>query len=311
MDEPVMSTNDDAATCKRYAIQLGYWEDAFLPYFVKSAERKAPEINRGYYARVKGIKYLITQFIKATDGNCQIASLGAGFDTLYWRLRSEGIHIKSYVEVDLPGVTSRKVYYIRHRKPLLNGMVNEDEDIKFSSSDLHAGGYHLLGADMRHIDEVKSKVKEYLDVSIPTAFLAECVLVYLPVPQSSTLLKWIADDFENAVFFNYEQVNMTDRFGEIMVENLKKRCCNLEGVTVCASLKTQEERFLSQGWTFAKSYDMQEVYNSLDRDDVSRVEKLEFLDECELLQQLLQHYCVTVAIKGKQIPADEVCFETS
>ena len=31
----------------RYAVQLGYWKDDFVSLFMKSAERRAPEINRG------------------------------------------------------------------------------------------------------------------------------------------------------------------------------------------------------------------------------------------------------------------------
>ena len=35
---------------------------------------------------------------------------------------------------------------------------------------------------------------------------------------------------------------MTDRFGEIMIENLKSRDCYLSGVDACASLDTQKQR---------------------------------------------------------------------
>ncbi len=43
--------------------------------------------------------------------------------------------------------------------------------------------------------------------------------------------------------------------------------------------------------------DTQAVYNSLPADDIYRIERLEFLDEAELLHQLLQHYCITWAWK--------------
>lgn len=35
------------------------------------------------------------------------------------------------------------------------------------------------------------------------------------------------------------EVNMTDRFGQIMIENLQRRQCNLAGVEVCRSLDSQ------------------------------------------------------------------------
>ena len=41
------------------------------------------------------------------------------------------------------------------------------------------------------------------------------------------------------------KVNMTDRFGDVMLSNLRSRGCSLAGVEACASLKTQEDRYLS------------------------------------------------------------------
>lgn len=65
-DEAVRSTNDDASHCKRFAVQLGYWTDPYLPLLVRSTERKTPEINRGYFARVIGITNIIEKFIKVS-----------------------------------------------------------------------------------------------------------------------------------------------------------------------------------------------------------------------------------------------------
>lgn len=40
------------------------------------------------------------------------------------------------------------------------------------------------------------------------------------------------------------------------------------------------------------------IYEYLPEADRYRMERLEMLDELELLQQLLQHYCITIAWKG-------------
>ena len=63
-DDAVMSTNDDAALCKRYAVQKGYWNDPYIQYFVRSSSRKQPEISRGYFARIRAIKLLVDHFLK-------------------------------------------------------------------------------------------------------------------------------------------------------------------------------------------------------------------------------------------------------
>jgi hypothetical protein len=46
-------------------------------------------------------------------------NLGAGFDTLFWRLVSEGRSIKNFIEVDFSGVTARKSYLIKRHRELL------------------------------------------------------------------------------------------------------------------------------------------------------------------------------------------------
>lgn len=64
-DEAVQATNDDASVCKRSAVQLGYWNDPFLQYFMRGPiVRKAPEINRGYFARTFGIYKLILKTLE-------------------------------------------------------------------------------------------------------------------------------------------------------------------------------------------------------------------------------------------------------
>ncbi|XP_045550725.1 uncharacterized protein [Salmo salar] len=106
---------------------------------------------------------------------------------------------------------------------------------------------------------------------LPMLFLSECVLVYVTPDQSS------------------KQVSMMDRFGQVMIENLQRRQCNLAGVGGCQSLESQKEHFLKTGWENVDDLDMMTVYSVIPQDDVARIEHLEFLDEKELLQQLLQH----------------------
>lgn len=66
-DEAVRCTNDDASICKRFAVHLGYWSDPYLPLLVRNTNRKTPEINRGYFARVAGITNLVHKFINVNE----------------------------------------------------------------------------------------------------------------------------------------------------------------------------------------------------------------------------------------------------
>ncbi|EEZ98354.1 leucine carboxyl methyltransferase 1 [Tribolium castaneum] len=306
-DEPVMATNDDASECKRGAVQLGYWQDSYIPYFVRQIEKRAPEINRGYYARVKGVERYIKSFLKKAGPASQIVNLGAGFDTLYWRLKDQGVYIANYVEIDFPTVTARKCYAIKRNKQLLERIHEQDGEVKLSATDLHAGNYHCMGADLRNISQVESKLQQAeVSFSTPTLFIAECVLVYIENDCVNRLLAWIASKFKSALFVNYEMCNMNDTFGDVMLGNLRARGCNLAGISFCKSLETQKGRFLDNNWQGAKAWDMVQIYYDLPASERQRIEKIEFLDEQELLIQLFQHYCICVGWLGTEF-ADVNC----
>ncbi|XP_050312272.1 leucine carboxyl methyltransferase 1 [Anthonomus grandis grandis] len=297
----VMATNDDASECKRGAVQLGYWTDNYISYFVRHMEKRAPEINRGYYARVKGVDTFVQKFINRAGSNAQVVNFGAGFDTLYWRLKDEGVAISCYVELDFPTVTAKKCYTIKKNKPLLDRIYQQDGEVKYSSTDMHSGNFHCLGVDLRQIKQLQEKLTQ-ADIRFdkPTLFLAECVLVYIESDWASRLLKWLSSTFSRALFINYEMCHMNDTFGNIMAANLRARGCFLSGLSYCKSLESQRGRFLDSGWTGAKAWDMVEVYHSLDPKERDRIEKIEFLDEQELLLQLFQHYCICIGYMGEE-----------
>lgn len=291
-DQGVMNTNDDATVCKRFAVSLGYWKDPFIDLFFHNkhpsrSERKTPEINRGYYARVQAINYLVDQFLcyveslngdeqsneqgdrspndqsdgqsgqrsnneqsgqeqrarKSKEVKCQIVNIGAGFDTLFWRLKAENKldSLHSFVDLDLDGVTYRKLHQIRIQPGLLNAL---GEDISFNKFDLHSNTYHLISADLRNTKSLEEKLTKEckLDKSLPTLFISECVLVYLSKQHTSNFLRWAATAFEQAVLINYEQVNMEDKFGQIMIDNLRMRDCEILDLTSCRSLESQQEK---------------------------------------------------------------------
>lgn len=66
-DDAAISTNDDASQCKRYAVEKGYWMDPYISLLTgRPTNIHTPEINRGYYARVKGIRLLLEQFLRVS-----------------------------------------------------------------------------------------------------------------------------------------------------------------------------------------------------------------------------------------------------
>ncbi len=120
----VRGTANDAARCKSYRFhsflyscnfplnfvhyplfgysriqKLGYYKDKYIKYFAKDNNYQQPIISRGtflnvfyyivlgYYIRVQCFTMIIESFLKKYNNNCSIINLGAGFDTLYFRLK--------------------------------------------------------------------------------------------------------------------------------------------------------------------------------------------------------------------------------
>ncbi|KAJ0060095.1 hypothetical protein NL108_003923, partial [Boleophthalmus pectinirostris] len=294
-----------------FAASKGYWKDLYIQYFARSVgERKAPEINRGYYARVKGVNHLLDAFVRKTECDCQVINLGAGLDTTFWRLKEENLLPRKYFEVDFPTVVARKIHNIKTKPPLSKPLIETHSTdslllgkskhismlfsqnlqqvecfiliISFFSdaNSLDSDRYCLIGADLRDISSLDEKLKKFqLNPELPTVFVSECVLVYMSPTHSSNLVRWASETFHTAMFINYEQailshmpiyaqVNMSDRFGQVMIENLQHRHCTLAGVEVCQSLDTQKERFLKAGWEHSDALDMMTVYGMLPQEDV-------------------------------------------
>jgi len=300
-DDAVQSTNDDATLCKLSAVSMGYWSDPFLPHMARPScrDRRAPEIHLGYYARVAGVRLLLDKFFEACDTAVQVINLGAGFDTTFWRLLEEGRPVKNFIEIDFAGVSSRKCHLIKRHKELMGLVAGEEADIKLSKTDMHSTRYHLVAADFTDIPVLEAKLAESeVSFTCPTLILAECALVYVDQNKTSKMMLWLANKFSSCTFVNYEQLNMNDRFGQVMLDNLMSRGCMLAGVTACKDKITQVSRFTDNGWDSAQCWNMNEVYSLLPQAEVQRVEAIERLDEKELLRQLFDHYCITVARKN-------------
>lgn len=149
--------------------------------------------------------------------------------------------ITNFVEMDFPTVTSRKCYVIKRNKNLLGKIHTEgmkfkgarslltlifvntiihfvDGEVRFNPTDLHAPNYHVMGVDLRNIDEVHNKLKQAdVDFSLPTIFVAECVLVYVEAQNCANLLKWLSSQFKSSVLVNYEQVCVRTYFIYILL----------------------------------------------------------------------------------------------
>jgi len=104
------------------------------------------------------------------------------------------------------------------------------------------------------------------------------------------------------LFVNFEQINMHDRFGQIMFDNLKQRSCHLIGLDSCQSIESQFERYRNANFSGMNGLTLNEFYRKyFDLNEKRRIESIDGgLDEKELLEQLFEHYCFSWAYRDEE-----------
>lgn len=222
----IQGTNDCSIVSKHSSAAKGYVDDTYLKAFVTKPQQRSPLINRGYYIRYKAIQAAFSSWWQTVQciscENFQIISLGAGFDTSYFRLKSNHMFLprSRYIEIDFPEVMKRKLSCIMSDTDLKN-LIHTDETnsvLKHSEIVFWSSDYILLGVDLNSIHNMQNIMSIIgINYVLPTMFLSECAITYMDVEKSSSLIRWAKTMFPNSAFVTYEQVYPTDGFGHVMV----------------------------------------------------------------------------------------------
>ncbi|XP_015336236.1 tRNA wybutosine-synthesizing protein 4 [Marmota marmota marmota] len=306
----VQSTNDSSALSKSSLAARGYVQDAFVALLVPGTARRAPLIHRGYYVRARAVRHCVHAFLRQARAcpeapRSQILSLGAGSDSLYFCLKTDGLLARAAVwEVDFPDVARRKAERIAETPELcaLTGPFqrgNPASVLCFESLD-----YHILGLDLRQLQELDEALASAgLDVTTPTLLLAEAVLTYLEPVSAASLIAWAARRFPDALFVVYEQMKPQDAFGQFMLQHFQQLNSPLHGLDSFPDVEAQRCRFLQAGWTACSAMDMNEFYHCfLPAEERWRIENLEPFDEFEEWHLKCAHYFVLAASRGDTLP---------
>ncbi|KAG1946012.1 tRNA wybutosine-synthesizing protein 4 [Pimephales promelas] len=304
-DAAVQGTNDSSVVSKVSAAAQGYFRDDFLKHFVCKVSRRAPLINRGYYVRWKAVDYCMNQFFHATNSSSrrQILSLGAGFDSLFFRLHSEGaLGGVTVFEVDFPAVARRKADLInsnaclKDKLPDWEAVSNQQTNSVF----IRSGHYNLIGVDVRKEQKVEAALSEAgLQWDTPTLVLSEVVLTYMETQWSDAVIGWTAKHFPQSMFVMYEQIHPDDPFGRVMQNHFLKLNSSIHALKQYPDTVAQTQRFIQKGWEKCVCLDMNQFYfDLLPEDERHRVEGLEPFDEFEEWHQKCSHYFILSASKG-------------
>ncbi|GJJ09304.1 hypothetical protein Clacol_003526 [Clathrus columnatus] len=297
-DTPIRETDTDAAIARLSAVRKHYLQDPFISLFISQSQfipPRPPLINLGTYVRSKIIDDLIIDWARVMTNSStpfQIVSLGAGSDTRFWRLA-----VSLVLNIFM---------LCRDKRP---------NSLGWATKQRH--NYILRGIDLRNLTDF-AQTTSLLDPSVPTLVLAECVLVYMTKEQSNALLKHLTDTFSCVGAIVYEMYGLNDDFGRVMKANLKTRHLTLPGIDAYVTLNDQISRFLHTGFTrghalslktlrydYVESEEHQRYvrYNFKKREqpDDGRLNKLEFLDEVEELDLVLNHYAISWGLKPSEL----------
>ncbi|KAF8520281.1 leucine carboxyl methyltransferase [Hysterangium stoloniferum] len=309
-DASIRGTDSDASQARISAVRKQYLNDPFIgclvpqPHLVPS---RPPLINIGTYIRSEAIDELVYSWIRHASlvgKRAQIVSLGAGSDTRFWRIASDpSSPLKSalvrYLELDFSENTSVKVRAIKEKKEL-HSVLGEFTTSETESS-LTSSIYAIRDVDLR---QFQNSDLALLDPSVPTLVLAECVLVYMDPTVSDALLKWFSHTFSAVGAVIYEMFGLNDNFGRVMKENLRSRNVTLPGVDAYPTLEAQCHRLTANGFTYGRSLSLKTIRSQyIDPGELSRIAKLEFLDELEELELVLNHYAISWGTKGFNEPS--------
>uniref|UniRef100_A0A8C8AFF1 tRNA wybutosine-synthesizing protein 4 n=1 Tax=Otus sunia TaxID=257818 RepID=A0A8C8AFF1_9STRI len=300
----VQGTGGSSAVSKCSAAARGYIQDRFLRLLVGRQRRRAPLVHRGYYIRARAVDHCVRDFLLKTQGcpRTQILSLGAGFDSLYFRLKDVGLlHHTVVYEVDFPNVACQKAALIKRMKEL-SALVGDAGGERLGVITLSGEDYKLLGVDLSELSELERALEEAgLDNEVPTLFIAEVVLAYMENSRSDALIRWAAERFPRACFLLYEQMCPGDPFGHVMQQHFSQLSSALRSLAQYPDGEAQQRRFLERGWTECSVMDMNEFFTCCTpEDEQQRVQALEPFDEYEEWHLKCSHYFVLTASKGME-----------
>ena len=109
----VVRTASDAAGSKLSAVKLGYYEDEYLRAMDPPTRKRPTIINRGTYARAMAVEAVCRAFLEGCPaGDGQLVLLGAGRDSLFFRLAAKGVPMAKCLLVDAHSVSSATAAFL-------------------------------------------------------------------------------------------------------------------------------------------------------------------------------------------------------
>ena len=248
-------------------------------------------------------------------------NIGAGFDTLYFRLRdycklnnstgdhnTENFQIKKLIDLDVGSVIRRKIGMLKRSQ-----IYSENEDSQI---------YQLLSINLSDSSNVGKLLENQLEANVPCLIISECVFMYLDVNSLNDLFKQlrtslkINKSIKDYLLINYDAVDLDDMFSKNMTENLKinqeidiylndknsyleinKKLIHVLGDSKSDETLESKNQILTMLEVFNRLDELQLQDLPIKRSKMETTEKQRIgrilpLDDQEIFRQIMEHYCL-------------------
>lgn len=248
----------------------------------------------------------------------QILSLGAGFDTLFFRLAQQSRANLCFMEMDCTEIVTAKTAIITDAAVRASLLAQENHDAAESGSSSNPdvavqwevpslqASYSLVACDLGDRPRLESALDAVgLDRNLPTLIIAECVVVrpslcpllslsvcpklmqcavmqsYLDPTKGSNLLQWLATSFNDAVAAIYDPIALNDPFGQTLQNYFSVKGCELRSLAEFQSASDHFQRLLLRAqWRSCRILDMNAIFaGCTDAAEKQRLSSLEVFDE--------------------------------
>ncbi|XP_016355052.1 tRNA wybutosine-synthesizing protein 4-like, partial [Sinocyclocheilus anshuiensis] len=254
----------------------------------------------GYFVCWKTVDHCFFHASKSCS-RTQILSLGAGFDSLYFRLHAEGaLGGVTVFEIDFPEVARRKATLI-NSNTCLKDMLPDWETVSNQQTNavfIRSGHYNLIGVDVRKEQEVEATLSRAgLQWDGASSIFLTCVLVIFS--RSDAVIGWAAKLLPQSMFVTYEQIHPDYPFGRVMQNHFLRLNSTIHALKQYPDTVTLQNLYRRYGWEKCVCLDMNQFYfDFLPEDERQRVKGLEPFDEFEEWHQKCSHYFILTASRG-------------
>lgn len=255
-DLQVQGTNNSSIVSKRsvekiYNPVMDPEGKEWFKFFVPSAKRRSPAINRGYWLRMESIKQMVMRILAQHEGKpVRVVNLGCGFDPLPFQLLSTEKNTRfAFYDFDYPELVQRKLRMIESAPEILDviGKCTDVADQAHLGVVLATDSYTLVGCNLNDAQKYENQVSSLLAGDDVTIFIAEVSLAYMKHDKANAVIE-ILSRLPNAHMVVLEQIMPAGPdhfFAQKMLYHFSHLRSPLQCVEAYPTLEKQKQRFLS------------------------------------------------------------------